>query len=228
MENHLIAEINNSRAFVKKLQPLLDQQDLHCLDISSIKSLVNSLTASIENTMTHAQFAIFQGEQIKPEDTPRVQNRRSKKRIRRSKEKFTRHVKMTVNLAKGLAESLEDGYHWKKYGQKNILGTKHPKGYFRCTYSQSRQCLATKHVQMSDGDQTVFDVTYFGEHSCFPGESKNKETVPPDHDVITENASLSFLDTSVLSLPDMSELFCQDYLTLENEFSFDDVNYYLS
>ncbi|KMZ67484.1 hypothetical protein ZOSMA_267G00370 [Zostera marina] len=225
MENNLIVEINNSRAFVKKLQLLLDQQDLHCLDISSIKSLVNSLTTSIENTMTRTQFAIFQGEQIKQEespssvnDTPRVQ--RSKKRIRRSKEKFTRHVKVTVNLAKGLAGSLEDGYHWRKYGQKDILGTKHPKGYFRCTYSQSRQCLATKHVQMSDGDRTVFDITYFGEHSCFPGESKNKETVPPDHDVITENAS-------VLSLPDMSELFYQDYLALENEFSFA-TNYYLS
>lgn len=81
---------------------------------------------------------------------------------------------------------------------------------------------------MSDEDRAVFDVTYFGEHSCCPGES-NKETVR-DADVISENtestSSLSFLDTAMHSLPDMSDWFDQyNTFGLENELPFDPCHY---
>ncbi|KAG6530325.1 transcription factor WRKY19-like [Zingiber officinale] len=66
----------------------------------------------------------------------------------------------------GLAEGLEDGYSWRKYGQKGILGARHPRGYYRCTHRNTAGCLATKQVQRSDDDSCVFDITYRGDHTC--------------------------------------------------------------
>ncbi|KAJ0962996.1 hypothetical protein J5N97_028118 [Dioscorea zingiberensis] len=61
---------------------------------------------------------------------------------------------------------LDDGYSWRKYGQKDILGAKYPRGYYRCTHRNAQGCLATKQVQRSDSDPSIFDVTYRGEHTC--------------------------------------------------------------
>ncbi|KAM0939441.1 putative transcription factor WRKY family [Dioscorea sansibarensis] len=61
---------------------------------------------------------------------------------------------------------LDDGHSWRKYGQKEILGAKYPRGYYRCTHRNTQGCLATKQVQRSDSDPSIFDVIYRGEHSC--------------------------------------------------------------
>uniref|UniRef100_A0A0E0M019 WRKY domain-containing protein n=1 Tax=Oryza punctata TaxID=4537 RepID=A0A0E0M019_ORYPU len=61
---------------------------------------------------------------------------------------------------------VDDGHSWRKYGQKEILGSKHPRGYYRCTHRNSQGCMATKQVQRTDQDATLFDVIYHGEHTC--------------------------------------------------------------
>ncbi|XP_022770554.1 probable WRKY transcription factor 46 [Durio zibethinus] len=61
---------------------------------------------------------------------------------------------------------LDDGYCWRKYGQKDILGSNNPRGYYRCTHRHSQGCLATKQVQRSDRDPTIFEVKYRGRHTC--------------------------------------------------------------
>ncbi|XP_037418020.1 WRKY DNA-binding transcription factor 70-like [Triticum dicoccoides] len=65
-----------------------------------------------------------------------------------------------------------DGYQWRKYGQKRIMRTSFPRCYYRCCYHRERSCPATKLVQQqppqqhSDGDQTMYTVTYVHEHTC--------------------------------------------------------------
>nr|TKV99015.1 hypothetical protein SEVIR_8G011925v2 [Setaria viridis] len=44
----------------------------------------------------------------------------------------------------------DDGYEWRKYGEKKINGTSYTRSYFRCTYKDDTGCLATKHVQQKD------------------------------------------------------------------------------
>ncbi|GMJ00946.1 WRKY DNA-binding protein 46, WRKY DNA-BINDING PROTEIN 46 [Hibiscus trionum] len=61
---------------------------------------------------------------------------------------------------------LDDGYCWRKYGQKDILGSNFPRGYYRCTHRYSQGCLADKQVQRSDEDPTIFEVRYRGTHTC--------------------------------------------------------------
>ncbi|KAL6905747.1 hypothetical protein ACP4OV_003348 [Aristida adscensionis] len=61
----------------------------------------------------------------------------------------------------------EDGYEWRKYGEKRINGTDFTRNYFRCTYRDDRGCQATKHVQQKDSnDPPMFIVTYNNDHTC--------------------------------------------------------------
>ncbi|CDP13897.1 unnamed protein product [Coffea canephora] len=60
----------------------------------------------------------------------------------------------------------EDGYTWRKYGQKDILNSRFPRSYFRCTHQKLYQCPAKKQVQRLDDDPNIFEVTYRGDHTC--------------------------------------------------------------
>ncbi|KAF8671312.1 hypothetical protein HU200_050022 [Digitaria exilis] len=61
----------------------------------------------------------------------------------------------------------DDGYEWRKYGEKKINGTNYTRSYFRCTYKDDTGCLATKYVQQKDSsDPPVFHVTYNNNHTC--------------------------------------------------------------
>ncbi|KAL6846405.1 hypothetical protein ACP4OV_023853 [Aristida adscensionis] len=71
-----------------------------------------------------------------------------------------------VSSAGGGDNPGDDGHSWRKYGQKEILGAKHPRGYYRCTHRRTQGCQATKQVQRADDDPTLFDVIYHGEHTC--------------------------------------------------------------
>ncbi|KNA21085.1 hypothetical protein SOVF_046520 isoform A, partial [Spinacia oleracea] len=65
-------------------------------------------------------------------------------------------------------ELLDDGYSWRKYGQKEILGSKYPRSYFRCTYKEEG-CAAVKKVQrIDDGD--AYQISYKGLHTCSNGK----------------------------------------------------------
>uniref|UniRef100_A0ACD5XR71 Uncharacterized protein n=1 Tax=Avena sativa TaxID=4498 RepID=A0ACD5XR71_AVESA len=93
-------------------------------------------------------------------DMPFMKNKK-----RKTMEKGKRQVR--VGSAGGGADGHEDdGYSWRKYGQKDILGSQHPRGYYRCTYQKSQGCAARKQVQRADEDPSLYDVIYNGEHTC--------------------------------------------------------------
>ncbi|XP_022769623.1 uncharacterized protein LOC111313193 isoform X4 [Durio zibethinus] len=66
----------------------------------------------------------------------------------------------------GLEVPPDDGFSWRKCGQKEILGSKYPRAYYRCTHRNVQDCMATKQVQRSDDDPTIFEITYHGRHTC--------------------------------------------------------------
>ncbi|KAL6979477.1 WRKY Transcription Factor [Sarracenia purpurea var. burkii] len=75
----------------------------------------------------------------------------------------------------GVEGPIDDGYSWRKYGQKDILGAKYPRSYYRCTYRATQTCWATKQVQRSDDDPTILEIVYRGRHTC----KQNPQTAPP-------------------------------------------------
>ncbi|GLT53370.1 hypothetical protein SLA2020_266450 [Shorea laevis] len=89
---------------------------------------------------------------------------RDASRKRKALPGWTQHVRVSPGV--GLEGPLDDGFSWRKYGQKDILNAKYPRGYYRCTHRNVQGCQATKQVQRSDEDPTVFEITYRGRHTC--------------------------------------------------------------
>ncbi|CAJ1929510.1 unnamed protein product [Sphenostylis stenocarpa] len=59
-----------------------------------------------------------------------------------------------------MADIPPDDYSWRKYGQKPIKGSPHPRGYYKC--SSVRGCPARKHVERALDDPSMLVVTYEG------------------------------------------------------------------
>ncbi|KAJ8439268.1 hypothetical protein Cgig2_030203 [Carnegiea gigantea] len=69
---------------------------------------------------------------------------------------------------------LDDGYKWRKYGQKSVKNSVHPRSYYRCTY---HTCNVKKQIQRHSKDKGIVITTYEGIHN-HPSE-KLMETLSP-------------------------------------------------
>ncbi|KAK4766278.1 hypothetical protein SAY87_007920 [Trapa incisa] len=65
-----------------------------------------------------------------------------------------------------VSSTVEDSYAWRKYGQKEIINTKFPRCYYRCTHKLDQGCKATKQVQRMEECHRLYRITYIGEHTC--------------------------------------------------------------
>ncbi|OMO66339.1 Peptidase M41 [Corchorus capsularis] len=72
--------------------------------------------------------------------------------------KYTLKLKCFGN---GMAD---DGYKWRKYGQKSIKNSPNPRSYYKCT---NPRCSAKKQVERSRDDPDTLIITYEGLHLHF-------------------------------------------------------------
>ncbi|KAF8099714.1 hypothetical protein N665_0238s0042 [Sinapis alba] len=73
---------------------------------------------------------------------------------------------------------LDDGYKWRKYGQKIVKNSLHPRSYYRCTHNN---CRVKKRVERLSEDCRMVITTYEGRHSHIPSD----DSTSPDHDCLS-------------------------------------------
>lgn len=66
---------------------------------------------------------------------------------------------------------LDDGYRWRKYGQKVVRGNPHPRSYYKCTY---QGCDVKKHIERSSQEPHAVITTYEGKHVHDVPGSRNR------------------------------------------------------
>ncbi|KAL3637486.1 WRKY Transcription Factor [Castilleja foliolosa] len=65
---------------------------------------------------------------------------------------------------------LDDGYKWRKYGQKVVKNTQHPRSYYRCTQDS---CRVKKRVERLADDPRMVITTYEGRHAHSPSQDED-------------------------------------------------------
>ncbi|CAL5213775.1 unnamed protein product [Lathyrus oleraceus] len=100
---------------------------------------------------------VVKEEQGQQDNTKNGNNKVDKKKGEK-KQKEPRFAFMT----KSEVDQLEDGYRWRKYGQKAVKNSPYPRSYYRCT---TQKCTVKKRVERSYEDPTTVITTYEGQHN---------------------------------------------------------------
>eukprot|EP00249_Psilotum_nudum_P021076 c27962_g3_i1 orf=553-2493(+) len=86
---------------------------------------------------------------------------------------------------------LDDGYRWRKYGQKVVKGNPHPRSYYKCT---NLGCLVRKLVERSSTDSKAVITTYEGKHNHDVPAARNRNH---DTSVSTVNSAIYLMPSHV-------------------------------
>ncbi|XP_019094606.1 PREDICTED: probable WRKY transcription factor 10 [Camelina sativa] len=70
----------------------------------------------------------------------------------------------------------EDGFRWRKYGQKVVKGNPNPRSYFKCTVNG---CNVKKHVERGADDFKILVTSYDGIHNHPPPPTRSRLTSGP-------------------------------------------------
>ncbi|CAN6341091.1 unnamed protein product [Urochloa humidicola] len=86
---------------------------------------------------------------------------KAKKKASTRGEKKPREPRVAF-MTKSEVDHLEDGYRWRKYGQKAVKNSSYPRSYYRCT---AARCGVKKRVERSHQDPSTVVTTYEGQHT---------------------------------------------------------------
>ncbi|XP_042514381.1 uncharacterized protein LOC122089031 [Macadamia integrifolia] len=150
----VIGELVQGREFAAQLQLVLHDLTGSGHDSATAKDLVTKVLRSFTEALTILSYT--ESGQVPVSSSSRDQQPRKQSKKRNMQETWTRITSMPI----------EDGYAWRKYGQKEILNAKHLRCYYRCTYRFDQGCQATKQVQRTEDETPKFWTKYSGHHTC--------------------------------------------------------------
>ncbi|XP_056849875.1 probable WRKY transcription factor 48 isoform X1 [Raphanus sativus] len=98
-----------------------------------------------------------------PEEGEQEQKGTKPQRLKAKKknQKKAREARVAF-LTRSDIDNLDDGYRWRKYGQKAVKNSPYPRSYYRCT---TVGCGVKKRVERSSDDPYIVMTTYEGQHT---------------------------------------------------------------
>nr|CAN66011.1 hypothetical protein VITISV_024280 [Vitis vinifera] len=89
---------------------------------------------------------------------------RSENEVKSCKKKYEKKIRKPryAFQTRSQVDILDDGYRWRKYGQKAVKNNKFPRSYYRCTH---QGCNVKKQVQRLSKDESIVVTTYEGVHT---------------------------------------------------------------
>lgn len=172
----VLDEIRRGHGLLLKLRDLTDEFPLNASAAGSWIVCVRDLVDEVLGSLTEALYMLTS---TKPSEetqlfgfmsshgsrTNPTCGRNDRKRLTGGK-RTRRYLQYETKLTKKPHE--DDGYVWNKYGQKKIFGARHRRCYYKCSQKTDQCCPATKQVQRSNDEPSMFVVTYIGKHCCQP------------------------------------------------------------
>lgn len=159
-------------------------------------SSISSSSNEAANNIDQEQSNNNKGGGGDDDDDQEQDQERTKKQLKPKKknQKRQREPRFAF-MTKSEVDHLDDGYRWRKYGQKAVKNSPHPRSYYRCT---SAGCGVKKRVERSSDDPTIVVTTYEGQHThpspITPrGSIGNIGILPHDAGVFNGGASSSSL-----------------------------------
>ncbi|KAL2632938.1 hypothetical protein R1flu_004417 [Riccia fluitans] len=119
--------------------------------------------------------ATSSGNSRKPQQQPaKVPRKKGPKNPRVREPRFAIQTRSDVEI-------MDDGYRWRKYGQKAVKNSPYPRSYYRCTNSK---CPVRKRVERSSEDPGLVVTTYEGTHNHMnptqrPSPSDDRLSITP-------------------------------------------------
>ncbi|EXB92394.1 putative WRKY transcription factor 28 [Morus notabilis] len=134
---------------------------------SSISSSSNEAGAVVEEDSGKSkkleEDKMQRKDQSDDQDGDDVEDKGASKKVTKTKKKEKRQREPRFAfLTKSEIDHLEDGYRWRKYGQKAVKNSPYPRSYYRCT---TQKCTVKKRVERSFQDPSIVITTYEGQHN---------------------------------------------------------------
>ncbi|CAD6270030.1 unnamed protein product [Miscanthus lutarioriparius] len=100
----------------------------------------------------------------RPHEVDDADNENKRRNIQISSQRTLSEPKIIVQTTSEV-DLLDDGYRWRKYGQKVVKGNPHPRSYYKCTFAG---CNVRKHIERASSDPKAVITTYEGKHNHEP------------------------------------------------------------
>ncbi|WJX36511.1 WRKY transcription factor [Trifolium repens] len=131
----------------------LSQQSLHGVEASVQSQRVDQVKVQTENKSSLHLKAEFSNSPPQKDNSPPMEEH--------ADEEGEQRVNVDSLVAGVGGTPSEDGYNWRKYGQKQVKGSEYPRSYYKCTHSN---CPVKKKVERSH-EGHITEIIYKGAHN---------------------------------------------------------------
>ncbi|XP_022983974.1 probable WRKY transcription factor 68 [Cucurbita maxima] len=130
----------------------------HVLNPPATPNCSSSVSSASTDAVNYNPTAVHDNPQQQQQQNP---TKKLNKKVKKKKEKREKEGRFAF-MTKSEVDHLEDGYRWRKYGQKAVKNSPFPRSYYRCT---TPTCNVKKRVERCSNDPTILVTTYEGQHT---------------------------------------------------------------